>query len=182
MKGKMRSIILNEVIIEGIIENPGKAIQIDIPKNRKFIEGEVLWVKEDLWESDCGNYYARMYYPPSYYDVLSIDGKNKWLWSRNKQHSPYPEFPFMVSSYSFTGHYKRNGRRVEAFTLGFSDHDINVEIKPFTGNTILVSYKSNFRKKINARYMPQWASRITLEVETVNVEIGTMVVVPKIEV
>jgi len=107
-----------------------------------------------VWVSECGQYYAVPYKRSDGsgdYDVYTVDGKQCW---KGRRYIPkgfedidprhlYPEFPHMISMW----HFEEIVRGKRTFTLHFCDTDPTVKIIPFTGNTVLRSYKATFKKK-----------------------------------
>ena len=132
-----------------------------------YAPGDVIAVKEPMWISDCGRYFARPFYHPegacgSEYDVVERATGTTWLarrykpkgWKDKDRRYTHPEFPRMVGYWGNRGRQLRSGRWIKAFELGFTDHDQSIRIDPLKGNTVLASYAATFRKRWPARWMP----------------------------
>lgn len=146
--------------------------------------GDRLYVRESLWVSDCGKYLARDTLIPNkvFLDVAERATGKWWLASRYEptgfedtdRRFTHPEFPAMVTSWSNLGRRKRSGVWVTAFEQGFCDLDTSVRVRPYgsdpDGKAVLARYTATFRKHLPAIHVPQWASRITLDVVDVRVE------------
>jgi len=124
---------------------------------------ERLWVREALWVSDCGNYYARQANEScSDMEVLTLDGETVWR-------STPPPYEYALP-HSTTGWSNRSHVREGACEVSFADCDPTIKIEPFKGNTILRNYKAVFSKRLSPYHMPRRLSRLTLEIESVRIE------------
>jgi hypothetical protein len=133
------------------------------------VPGDRLFVRESLWVSKCGKYFAREARDADHHmpDVAHRESQRWWFGNR-----PVPiavaeariesgESTRLVTTWTNRGRRKRSGAWVPAFEVGFSDYDER------TGSQ---SYTATFRKHIPAIYMPRWASRLSLEVHDVRLE------------
>lgn len=139
--------------------------------------GDRIWTRENLWISECGQYYARPVRGSCVnFDILSRDGKTIWWGNRydpkdwNDPKLLYPEFEHMTLGYSNMGRMLRSGRRIEAFDLTFGDMDISKMIIPGHGNTIIKQYEAQFRKQWPSIHAPRFASAALLEITSARLE------------
>jgi len=140
--------------------------------------GQRRWVKESLWISECGGYYAREIGSACKVDILAIDGSCIWYasryqpkgWDDTDRRYTHAEFPHMVAGWSNEGHYTRRGRWISAFTSYFYDLDQSVPMWRSTEKAVQKEYRATFRKRLSAVHMPQWASRLTAECASVTVQ------------
>ncbi|MEO7716284.1 MAG: hypothetical protein ABIY70_08770 [Capsulimonas sp.] len=139
--------------------------------------GDRLWVRETLWISECGEYFARpvLNWSSPNYDVLTRDCSKVWYGLRYQATGfddpklDFAEFEHMTTGWSNRGHRrKRTGEWVEAFDLSFADVDTQEKIQPFKGNVVRKAYQAEFRKKFSS--MPRAASRLLLEIVSIDVQ------------
>ena len=147
------------------------------------VPGDRLWVRESVWVSDCGKYFARDTHVPNDVmpDVVERATQTWWLARRyvptgfddTDRRYTHAEFPRMVTSWSNRGRTLRSGRDVRAFEVGCAELDQSIPIRTEDGgfnNVVRGRFSARFRKQIPAIYMPRWMSRIVLEVTTIGVE------------
>ena len=158
----MKAVLLNSGAVRGIIN--GERSHISRSRRPDAKKGDRLFVKEALWVSECGKYYARPTYQQGvFYDVLSIDGKELWYGGDRTPQTEYPDYRFMVAGYG-----SRNNTRCKkrhAFELSFGEYDTGKKIIPLKGNTrIGEGLEAVFMKRISSTRMPKWAVRLWLDV------------------
>ena len=86
--------------------------------------GDRLWMKESLWVSECGKYYARKVGPGGQdYDVFTIDGKKYWPHLREDEDPLPPRCVVGWGNRSTSG--PRGGNYKFAFDLSFADNPPN---------------------------------------------------------
>jgi hypothetical protein len=197
MPDKMKSIILHPDEICALLKT-GEAEVVRTIKPQPFYDEKVgivwkgipyglpyplnviMWGKETLWISDCGNYYAQEVCELSQpaYDVISVDTYKRWKWARyipkgsddTDTRYTYPEYENMVISWSWEGRYNKNLKQTDAFGLSFADLDKSIKIEIFTGNAIIKRYEAHFKKKISAVHMPREACRLYVKPVAVRAE------------
>lgn len=134
----------------------------------RYKKGDLLWVKQALWVSECGKYYAYDGYENA--DVIRIsDGRFYYGGNTRNSITGKPNHRFMVGCYNNrdTG---KGCRRKHRFTLDIGEYDTTKKIKPFTGNTQISSLDILFTKKRSSRFMPKWVARTWLKVLDVRAE------------
>jgi len=117
--------------------------------------GDSVYVRETVWVSDCGEYYARRN-ENDVYEVFSEEAC--WPWPDYKSEYASPRTTTAFSS------------MIKGFKLSFSDNDAEIKIIPGTGNTILKRYSAVFSKRIPSIYMPKKLARLWLRVTDVRVQ------------
>jgi len=133
----------------------------------RYKPGDILWVRESSWISECGKYLAQGE-PTSRADIVSLETGKRWIWADTS--GEYATTDAMVTSWSWEGRYKRGGNRTNDFSVTFADVDTTVKIELFSGNIINQRYEALFRKKLPSIFMPRKAARIFLRVTNVRVE------------
>lgn len=140
--------------------------------------GDRLWVRESLWISECGRYFAADSHVPG--EVMpDVYDRQTGVWylrdrreitSFSDPRLDYAEGPHIMTAWSNRGRRTRAGRWIGAFDVSFADADTTIKIKPLTGNALIARYSALFRKRIPAIHVPRVACCLTLAVESVRVE------------
>jgi hypothetical protein len=123
---------------------------------------------EELWVSECGNYYAyRRGGEKSYpwtgldYDVIDMRRNLVWLghryeptgWEDNDPRYVYPEFSRSVGVWSNRGRRTKAGRWIRAFELAWSVVDRTIKRFDFDKRIYSDDHgRATFRRMIPSRY------------------------------
>jgi len=128
----------------------------------KYQVGDLLWVKEALWESECGKYFAYGGYEKA--SVIRIsDGRFYYGGDTRDTGTGKPGHRFMVGGYSNRDTGKGSCRK-HRFILSIGEYDTTKKIVPCTGNTEITSFDILFTKKRSSRFMPKKFARDWIEV------------------
>lgn len=123
---------------------------------------EMLFVRETLWVSECGEWYAYGF-RPSESDVFNEAFRYTW----NGSLGQYPESRYCIGSWSNDA---RNRKGITKFSVSLLDCDQSVKIIVGTGNAVIGRKVVVFSKKKPSTTMPEWASRYTVQCSAVTVE------------
>jgi len=132
--------------------------------------GDILWVRETTWISECKRYIAQGLerQHSSKLDIVDLETGKRYIWQLER--SDYAPTDGMITSWSWQGRFLRSNRATDDFDVSFADVDTTVKIEPFSGNIILQKYKAQFRKKLPAIFMPRKACRLFLQITDIKVE------------
>lgn len=134
--------------------------------------GQRHWVKESLWISDCGNYFARDLYRPHEVmrEVLARDGSRRWrVRSERRGEGDYTDTVVGWGNHGYDRGRGENRRWVPAFDQSFIGGLEPPSPEHPYGKTI-DRREAMFRKHWPATSMPRWASRLTVENVSIRVE------------
>jgi len=136
--------------------------------------GAAVACREPWWLSDCGAYMAvRNREATGWHncDVATLDGSKVWLGGSSEYRPKALALPRQTLGWSALPFATDAEHKRGCFTVSFADCNPDIELIPWSGNTIKQKYEATFRRLRAPVSMPAWAIRLHARVESRGAEV-----------